>query len=90
LAEARDCDFTFAVPDFHLETVIANISDKHFTLHYVEEDDGDNFAYVVDHSTHGTFLNGELIDIALNGRRQLMIQQDDIISVVTETGPGMK
>jgi predicted component of type VI protein secretion system len=51
---------------------------KHFTVYNCTE-----YVYLVDYSTHGTFVNGIQVSIAPNGKKQVQLKKADRIHVGT-------
>lgn len=64
------------------ESVFGQISNKHFSILK-----NDLIAYLVDHSRHGTFVNGVRVTEAPNGKCQILLKGCDKISVVSPNGP---
>jgi pSer/pThr/pTyr-binding forkhead associated (FHA) protein len=80
----ESCDFAYKAREYQIKKdVYVQISQRHFTIH-----EYDNGAYLVDHSRHGTFVNGLLVGRAeSNGERRILLENGDKISVVTADGP---
>jgi predicted component of type VI protein secretion system len=82
---AAKCNFTFLGEEHGIASIIGNVSSTHFTIHNSVEG-----VYLEDHSTHGTFVNGTRVTVAPNGKKQVLLQSRDKISVVMDNGPGKK
>jgi predicted component of type VI protein secretion system len=79
------CNFTYLGEEHGISSFIGSISSKHFTIHNCVEN-----VYLEDHSTLGTFVNGTRVTVAPNGKKQVLLQSGDRISVVMDNGPGKK
>ena len=77
------CNFTYLGEEHGIKSFIDLISNKHFTLHNCVEN-----VFLEDQSTHGTYINGKRVAITPNGKKQMLLQSGDKISVVTDSGPG--
>lgn len=75
--------------EHNIEKVFAFISSKHFTIRKYHKDDGE-FSYIVDNSTNGTCVNGKRMEPAPNGKRPLLLNNGDRISLCSADGPCMK
>jgi predicted component of type VI protein secretion system len=65
-----DCDFIY-------QGNAQGISGKHFAIYNYTE-----FVYLVDYSTHGSFVNGIQVPyFASNGKKQVLLQNADRIHV---------
>jgi len=78
------CDFTYKGKEHQIaKEVYGQISNHHFSIHQY-----DRSAYLEDTSLHGTFVNGNLVGSAEpNGKRQVLLETGDKISVVNADGP---
>jgi pSer/pThr/pTyr-binding forkhead associated (FHA) protein len=79
------CDYTYLGEEQGIKSFIDLISNKQFSLHYCVEN-----VYLEDLSSNGTYVNGTLVASTPNGKKQMLLQSGDKISVVTDRGPGKK
>lgn len=78
------CDFTFLEVDHQIrKELYFQISYHHFTIHRCLDS-----VFLEDHSSNGTYVNGaRVVSDGPNGKRQVLLQNEDKISVAHPKGP---